>query len=244
MADARPASPNGKHPSIGAPERPAGSRDSRGAFAFLSLSPVNERHERETRMFFHLERAIGFLHLSEYRGCAGVDEPAADFQLLAPRERHVAYFGGGDDAVESADRAGNVRKPGRGILAIKINPLCQSRIRADVRFSGRATIRQDLDRVDPSRFADELGKERRLPSGPAANVHDAPARLGSEEPEHEENRVGLGYRLPLADRQRRILIGAFGKVSWHKILSIDAPQRLREARRRKNAFDTKQIGRA
>src|SRR3989338_3116115 len=164
-----------------------GDEEARARRLSLSLvrsgarAPLNERHEGEPRVLLRVERAVGFFHLPEYRRRARVDEPAADFQLFAPRGRHLADFGRGDAAVEAADLPGNRGEPGRGVLAIKINPRCQGRILFNIRFPGRAAVRQEFDRIDPSPLADELGQKRGLPSGTVSDVHDALARLGSEE---------------------------------------------------------------
>ena len=148
-------------------------------------------------------------------GAQGDDHPAPLLELLDERAGDLLGGACDDDRVER----GGLGPAGVAVAVSGVDILV-----ADFVDHGRRPLRErpvDLDRVD---LLDELTEDRRLVARPGADLVDHVRRLGGEDLGHEGDVVGRGDRLPLADRDRLVVVGHPAGVGGEELVPGHRPE--------------------
>ena len=170
------------------------------------LRPAETAHERD-----EAHRRQVFLHelvFTEPRNAQELlimqatadrdDEPATDGQLLLQDFRNLGRTRGDDDGVERR----LVRPACRAVVMAYDDVVVAQLFEGPRRTLGELT--DPFDRVD---LRGNLGQHGRRVAGTGPDFEDFLSALEAECLGHAGDDIGLRYGLPLADRQRRIVVG-------------------------------------
>ncbi len=130
-------------------------------------------------------------------------QPAANLQLLLKGHRDLRPAGRHDNGI-----VGRMFQPAAGAVAMQDTNIVVAET-GQCRGSLVRELAETFDRVDG---ACDFRQHRGGVAGTGADLEDVLAALEQQCFRHEGYDIGLGNRLPAADRERRVLVSEFAEV--------------------------------
>ncbi len=186
----------------------------------------DQRHETHVAEFARFEAVLAAardLHqaLAGGRLADRHHQAATDLQLAPQHIGHRGRAGGGEDRIVRRV----LRPSAAAVASAKLDVRATQRGETPARLFRQRLVA--LDRID---LPGDARHDRRRVAGPGADFEHPVAGLQRRRVDHQRHDEGLGNRLPVFDRQRRILVGEFAELRRHELLARHRAHRFEHQR--------------